>query len=691
MIPGLLSFVLWTLLFSAIVDACVRDWRAGILEQLVMRVGFGLAAIPVVGVLLDLVRIPLDARIVYGAALLLAIPVWLRRRPFRRPGGPAWLAVGAVEGILLAAFLITAGLMYFTGILSYDYLQDGDPWEYAASAQYIAERHTFAAPYTFVDTAEPYPQGYSILMGLLRQTGDSLLYMLKFVNALLVTLSLAFVHFFARRFSRRADVALATTGVLLAIPAWLTHFPWALAYNMTLTAVLFYVLAILEERPRERGWKYVGMLVYGALWTTHLTSAVVITLFLGIHQGLRVLLDEDLREEVMQLVAGGFLLSLAMYVPSLTRQWYLVTAGDADGRAHGGLEWSFGALEAISTLGGAAWLAVCVATLAALYHWRTRWLSPLLALARSPDGKLEVVGAAWLLVLLIHLLPTQLVSIPTTDDVPYTWRHFFLPSETQTVNTPTGIGWLFMPLCLLGAALALRRYRDLFENPAFAWLNVLLNWFAAALLMTLGGYLSLTLAPLRIWTLLGLFASLLAGYALARLCESVPRRWQRVVIVGGVAMLAWPSAFRETWWVNTGPRKDHYVGIASSRQLYSWIREGGIPPGSRVLRACGDSTFLVGYGTSLAPLLDEEIHPPLLRTQPAFHETFLERRLAETHAFLRRKQIGFVTVGSSCEWAKRWKPEDRERLEQRTRALLTDPRFRLVRRTPSEFLFAVNP
>ena len=83
---SLLNFFLWALLLSAVVDWCVRDWRAGILEQLVMRVGIGLAVIPVVGVLLDLVGIPLVTWSMYGVALLLALPRWLARPPFRRPG-----------------------------------------------------------------------------------------------------------------------------------------------------------------------------------------------------------------------------------------------------------------------------------------------------------------------------------------------------------------------------------------------------------------------------------------------------------------------------------------------------------------------------------------------------------------------------------------------------------------------------
>jgi hypothetical protein len=689
---SLLNFFLWALLLSAVVDWCVRDWRAGILEQLVMRVGIGLAAIPVVGVLLDLVGIPLVTWSMYGVALLLALPRWLARPPFRRPGadGPPWARVGMAEAVVLAAFLLGAGFMYFSGILSYDYFQDGDPWKYAVSSQYIAEYRTFAAPYTFGDTVEPYPQGYSILMGLLRQTSDSLLYTLKIANALLVTLSLGFVHFFARRISRRGAVALAATGTLLAIPAWLSHFVWALAYNVTLAVVLFYVLAMLAERPREHGWKYVGMVVYGALWMTHYTSALVITLFLGIHYGLRVVLDEELHEEEAQLAVGGFALSLAMYVPSLTRQWYLVTERGLDGRVHGGIELSFGALERLPTLGGVALLSTGFAACAALYASRARWFPPLVGLVRGPRRKIAVVGLAWLVVLAVHLLPTQIISIPTADDAPYTWRHFFLRTPWNNINSPTGIGWLFMPLCLLGVGLALRAYRDLFGNPAFAWLNVLLNWFAAALLMTLGGYLSITLAPLRMWTLLGLFASLFAGHAIVWILDRAPRSWQRGAIIAVIVSLAWPAAFRDTWRINTGSRKDHYVAVPAALRLYQWMRDGGLPPGSAVLRACEDSTFLVSYGASLAPLLDREINPPLLRAQPPFHETFLDRPLREVHEFLGRRGIDFVTVGASCTWQRVYARSDLRRLERRVAEMLGSPLFRLVHRTQREWLFAVE-
>jgi len=63
MLISITYFFIVTIGFGFITDLIVKEWKADFIEKLVIRIGVGIAVIPVVGVILNLLHIPLDWRI----------------------------------------------------------------------------------------------------------------------------------------------------------------------------------------------------------------------------------------------------------------------------------------------------------------------------------------------------------------------------------------------------------------------------------------------------------------------------------------------------------------------------------------------------------------------------------------------------------------------------------------------------
>jgi len=69
--------------------------------------------------------------------------------------------------VLILLLMIVTAYMYLHGSFKYRWFEDGDSWGYAAAAKYISHFKSFSVPYYFNHYIEPYPQGYSLIMGML--------------------------------------------------------------------------------------------------------------------------------------------------------------------------------------------------------------------------------------------------------------------------------------------------------------------------------------------------------------------------------------------------------------------------------------------------------------------------------------------------------------------------------------------
>ncbi len=188
----------WGLGFS--LARLVRE-SDGFLERNLMRVGFGLSAFVVLGIILNALHIPLDYRFFLLASV--AVPLyWLFFRKgytqVRIPKVSLKLTVSNVVIAIALVIFFASLFMYASGAFKYSYLEDDDPWGHATAAKYVSiEKTTFDSPYLNFQYMDPYPPGYDMTFGILHQSSQSVYWTIKFFNALLISLSILFFFFFA--------------------------------------------------------------------------------------------------------------------------------------------------------------------------------------------------------------------------------------------------------------------------------------------------------------------------------------------------------------------------------------------------------------------------------------------------------------------------------------------------------------
>jgi len=254
------------------------------LERNLMRIGIGLGAFVTFGLLLNLLRIPLDWKIFLAIGILsAALFLWKNRKSLQNNlKNPKFKLTKTDLFILLMLllFFITFS-MYHKGAFIYPYLEDDDPWAHAMGVKYVAiEKTVFEGPVERLHYLDPYPPAYDMILGILHQTNDSVFWTLKYFNALIVSLSIIFFFFFAKVFTNSTKKALFSTFALFAVPAFLSHFIWALSLTMTLFFVSFYAVEKIKDDKR---WWIISAIVIAATLTSSPTHSTYFGLFYAIY------------------------------------------------------------------------------------------------------------------------------------------------------------------------------------------------------------------------------------------------------------------------------------------------------------------------------------------------------------------------------------------------------------------------
>jgi len=308
---SVILFLLYTWSFGFSVGRFVKE-SDNFLEKNLMRMGIGLGVFVFLGYLFNLLRIPLDWKIFLLVAI--AVPAFFLFKDYRKGISHkpeiklSKSNVGIV--IMLALFAITL-FMYHTGAFAYPYLEDDDSWSHALGVKFVAvEKTVFAGVENTFHYLEPYPPAYDMLFGIMHQTNDSVYWTLKFFNALIVSLSIIFFYFFARVFTNSTKKAVFSTFALFAVPAFLSHFIWAIALTMPLIFVSFYAVEKIKD---DKKWWLIAALVIIATVTSSPTHSTYFGLFFVIYYVGRVIVEK--RFLLYEFLAGfaGLLLSLALW------------------------------------------------------------------------------------------------------------------------------------------------------------------------------------------------------------------------------------------------------------------------------------------------------------------------------------------------------------------------------------------
>ena len=228
------------------------------IENTIIRVGIGLGAFPVLGILLNKLSLPLDWRIFFILSISFLLYDFIRYPP--RIKETSKLKLNKDTILLLVIFFISV-FIYCTGPFQYPYLENEDPLTHAAGIKYIAIEKNVNVPCGEFQYINPYPPGYDLIFGILHQTSPSLYWTMKFFNGLIISLGFLFFYFFVREFTRNEAKVLLSTFFLAAIPCYLSHFIWAHSLAVTLFFPAFY--CVLKCRDDKRFILPTGIVMAG--------------------------------------------------------------------------------------------------------------------------------------------------------------------------------------------------------------------------------------------------------------------------------------------------------------------------------------------------------------------------------------------------------------------------------------------
>jgi hypothetical protein len=144
------------------------------------------------------------------------------------------------------------------------------------------------------------------LLGILHQTNDSVYFTLKFFNALIISLSTIFFYFFIKAFTQNRNKALFAAFALFSIPAFMSHFIWAISIAVPLYFVVFYAL---ERMKYDVKWWIVAAFSMVTVLTATPTHSTYFGLFFVLYVLTKIILERRLL--IWHIAAGALGLSLS--------------------------------------------------------------------------------------------------------------------------------------------------------------------------------------------------------------------------------------------------------------------------------------------------------------------------------------------------------------------------------------------
>jgi hypothetical protein len=278
----LFSFI--TLAFGYSVLSLVRATKPkNFLVYILEVIGVGIATFAFMAVVFNLLHIPLNIYIYVGLALVVPIIdlAYAIKDKEKWEFGVPWNEE-TICIILLLIIMIAFFSLYHKGANVYPYLEDDDPWGHAEASMYVAATHTYTIDpqvreinglYAFY--LEPYPPTYDVIMGLMRQVNDSIVWTLKFFNVLLITLGLAFFFLLAKIYLKSDLKAIFATFMIACLPSFMSHFIW----SQTLAIILFPIaLYAIIKALDDKTWRIPAMI----LIASELVTQPVVSFIFGI-------------------------------------------------------------------------------------------------------------------------------------------------------------------------------------------------------------------------------------------------------------------------------------------------------------------------------------------------------------------------------------------------------------------------
>lgn len=498
------------------------------------KISLGLSTVPILGVILNALHIPLDWRIFLGLALIMPIHQFIQWWKAGRVVSKFELHLPSWQTLLVLAVFIFALAIYCWGPFNYPWLENDDPWSHAASIKYIAIEKNLNVPSGQFQYLNPYPPGYDLTLGILHQITPSIYWTMKFFNGFFICLGFLFFYIFTEELTKNKSKAALATFFLAMIPCYLTHFIWAHSLAVTLFFPSFYFLL---KSFRDR--KYV-------------------------------------------IPAAICCASVALTQPTQTIKFMIMAALLIISFIPAKIKWK--------NLG----LVILIASIASLLWWGPVIFNALsggshIALRAGANITGYIGDTAEV---------TKSLFSPSggTATQAYSWEHYLFTPEPNLINNPVGLGIMFCLLLLMGIIFSLINLIKTKNNTERAYLLTILLWLIFTFLgmnsMTFN--LPIGLFAFRFWMLFAIPVSILCAEGVMSLQKFLSYKWNKILVVGLILFAVARVNLPFKWWFNTS-EWTYGVHWASDQDVegYVWMREN-LPVDTKVF-SFSDNILVIGH------------------------------------------------------------------------------------------------
>ncbi len=559
------------------------------LERNLMRIALGIGGVVVLGVLFNLLHIPLDWKVFLVASLIFPIFSLIKNKDkitssLKNINVTKLLTRSNLYILIVLLLFAFSFYMYHQGAFSYPYLEDDDPWEHARSVKYISIEKTAYEPsnadkdlFKYID---PYPPGYDILMSILYQTNDSINWTLKFFNALIISLSIIFFYFFVKEFTKNKDKALIATFVLTVIPSYLSHFIWAHSLIPLLFFVAFYCLERIELDQR---WTWIAGIVIASIFLVQPTKSIKFVLLFSIYFVVNWLINKKFPSAYFKSILVGGVLSLS---------WWGTKIGGMFGEAN---------IYAVSRDSGSAAVA---GFFGKALSFIKNYFNPHLGSATRP----------------------------------YTFNDFFIAQHSNMINNPIGIGIVLTITALVSVALVLIFFKKYVQNKK-AYPIITLCWLILLFLMVNSATFNIPgLFAFRVWMLLAIPVSIIIAEGITLLLPllksvGIPKILVLSLFIFGAVF----TSGMQKYSVNTAmwPPGASWSSM-DEVQLYAWLNN--LPKQTKVMSFSGSlENPIIGFDMDNCDWCSE---------YRDFRKDFINKNPKQTYAFLKSEGYEYLILDS---------------------------------------------
>jgi len=674
-----LFFIITFSLGSALTFA---GWnKEKLFEKIVITQGAGLLLIPIVGMAFNLLGVPLDYRNFLIAAAVVAAAAFVSFVRRRRAGHERATPLSAIKELFCLSNVLVLGIfaatlfMYLKGSFAYAWFEDGDPWRYAAAIKYIAVEKTYDAPFRFIEVGQPYPQAYQMILAIVSQINHSLNWSVKFFNSLIISLSLLYFYCLVRKITDNQRAGLLATAALASMPAWLSHFIFAINLSCVFLPLLIYMLIKIDENKR---WSAAGAAAFAAVWLTHFSSAVAISLLFITYLLTKAFCENNLNRRLIIVGAAGFAASLFFWVPSLAR---------FSEKAPGGLYLIMPYVQKIiSEKTWAIGTLALILAVAALLVTEKRWCGALVCLAhktKTRNLKPKLFALALVALMALLLCPHKFMGLRGSGSIAYEPNHFFLfERKANFIQNPYGIGPLAMVVSLCALGYCLFHIKNLF-SPGNKFRAIIVTFWFFSFLAVNGAHFSLNIMPFRMWAYFAFAVGLSIGlFYLDFIDKKLAAHILRLPVSLILIMCFIPTWHAFKFSLNSTMWRESYINVIQAQEFLSWTKNN-LPADSKVYT----------YGVSqVIPIVYDMVSYVWDREVDEYQFNDTGASLEHNYQFLKSKGYDYVLIDESLIFSHRLSrtyfavPKDEVMknfflARQRIRQLLNVPdKFQLIKK-----------